>query len=57
MTEENLKKQADMGGAYRSCDCVIEEKQGSFWKKEKLIVSYHEVGHALVAALQTNSCT
>ena len=23
--------------------------------KEKLIVSYHEVGHALVAALQTNS--
>lgn len=24
-------------------------------EKEKLIVSYHEVGHALVAALQTNS--
>ena len=23
--------------------------------KEKLIVSYHEIGHALVAALQTNS--
>ena len=23
--------------------------------KEKLVVSYHEVGHALVAALQTNS--
>ena len=23
--------------------------------KEKLIVSYHEVGHALVAAMQTNS--
>ena len=32
-----------------------EKKNKILSDKEKLIVSYHEVGHALVAALQTNS--
>lgn len=32
-----------------------QKKSRVLSEKEKLIVSYHEVGHALVAALQTNS--
>ena len=32
-----------------------QKKRRVLSEKEKLIVSYHEVGHALVAALQTNS--
>ena len=41
-----------------SIDVVIagyQKKSRVLSEKEKLIVSYHEVGHALVAALQTNS--
>ena len=32
-----------------------QKKNAILTDKEKLIVSYHEVGHALVAAMQTNS--
>ena len=32
-----------------------QKKNKVLSKKERLIVSYHEIGHALVAALQTNS--
>ena len=41
-----------------SVEAVIaghKKKNSSVTNKEKLIVSYHEVGHALVAAMQTNS--
>ena len=33
----------------------IRRKNRVLSNKEKLIVSYHEVGHALVAAMQTDS--
>ena len=32
-----------------------QKKNAIFTEKEKLIVSYHEIGHALVAAMQTHS--
>ncbi|MCI6021470.1 MAG: ATP-dependent zinc metalloprotease FtsH [[Bacteroides] pectinophilus] len=41
-----------------SVEAVIagqKKKNSSVTNKEKLIVSYHEVGHALVAAMQTHS--
>lgn len=34
---------------------MLQKKNKILNNKEKCIVSYHEVGHALVAALQTNS--
>ncbi len=49
MTQEDLEE---------SIEVVIagyEKKNAIMSDKEKLIVSYHEIGHALVAAKQTNS--
>ncbi len=48
-TQEDLEESIEVVIAgYQKKSRVLSEK-------EKLIVSYHEVGHALVAALQTNS--
>ncbi len=50
---------SDAGGfgrKYRSGNCRIsKEKNAILTDREKLIVAYHEIGHALVAAKQTNS--
>ena len=49
VTQEDLEE---------SIEVVIagyQKKNKVLSTKEKLIVSYHEIGHALVAALQTNS--
>ncbi|MFQ9394170.1 MAG: hypothetical protein ACLR2E_08960 [Lachnospiraceae bacterium] len=47
--------QADLGGERRGCHRRLPEKERVLSEKEKLIVSYHEIGHALVAAKQTES--
>jgi cell division protease FtsH len=49
VTEEDLEE---------SIETVIagyQKKNAILTDKEKMIVSYHEIGHALVAAMQTNS--
>lgn len=54
---ENRKfvTQADMEESIETVIAGYQKKNQVLSTKEKLIVSYHEVGHALVAALQTNS--
>ena len=47
--------QADMEESIEVVIAGYQKKSRVLSEKEKLIVSYHEVGHALVAALQTNS--
>ena len=47
--------QADLSEAVELVEMGKEKKNKILSKKEREIVSYHEVGHALVAALQTNS--
>ena len=47
--------QADLGESIEVVIAGYQKKSRVLSEKEKLIVSYHEVGHALVAALQTNS--
>ena len=47
--------QADMEDSIEVVIAGYQKKSRVLSEKEKLIVSYHEVGHALVAALQTNS--
>lgn len=47
--------QADMEASVEVVIAGYEKKTRVLSSKEKLIVSYHEVGHALVAALQTHS--
>ena len=52
------RKFATQTDLMESVEVVIagyQKKNRILSSKEKLIVSYHEVGHALVAALQTNS--
>ena len=52
------RKFATQTDLMESVEVVIagyQKKNRILSTKEKLIVSYHEVGHALVAALQTNS--
>lgn len=52
------RKFATQTDLMESVEVVIagyQKKNRILLTKEKLIVSYHEVGHALVAALQTNS--
>ena len=49
--------QADMEESIEVVIAGYQKKSRVLSEKEKLIVSYHEVGHALVAALQTNSAT
>ena len=54
---ENRKfvTQADMEESIETVIAGYQKKNRVLSNKEKLIVSYHEIGHALVAALQTNS--
>jgi cell division protease FtsH len=52
------RKYANQSDFEESIEVVIagyQKKNAILTDKEKLIVSYHEIGHALVAALQTNS--
>ena len=54
---ENRKyvTQADLEESIETVIAGCQKKNQVLSSKEKLIVSYHEIGHALVAALQTNS--
>ena len=54
---ENRKfvTQADLEESIETVIAGYQKKNRILSNKEKLIVSYHEIGHALVAALQTNS--
>lgn len=54
---ENRKyvMQADLEESIETVIAGYQKKNQVLSSKEKLIVSYHEIGHALVAALQTNS--
>lgn len=47
--------QADMEESIEIVIAGYQKKSRVLSEKEKLIVSYHEIGHALVAAMQTNS--
>lgn len=47
--------EADMEESIEVVIAGYQKKNAILTDKEKLIVSYHEVGHALVAAMQTNS--
>jgi len=47
--------QADMEESIEVVIAGYQKKNAILTDKEKLIVSYHEIGHALVAAMQTNS--
>jgi cell division protease FtsH len=47
--------QADLEESVEVVIAGYQKKNKILSDKEKLIVSYHEVGHAMVAALQTNS--
>ena len=54
---ENRKyvTQADLEESIETVIAGYQKKNQVLSSKEKLIVSYHEIGHELVAALQTNS--
>ena len=54
---ENRKyvTQADLEESIETVIAGYQKKNQVLSSKEKLSVSYHEIGHALVAALQTNS--
>ena len=54
---ENRKfvTQADLEESIETVIAGYQKKNQGLSAKEKLIVSYHEIGHALVAALQTHS--
>ena len=54
---ENRKfvTQADLEESIETVIAGYQKKNQVLSTKERLIVSYHEIGHALVAALQTNS--
>ena len=54
---ENRKyvTQADLEESIETVIAGYQKKNQVLSSKEKLIISYHEIGHALVAALQTNS--
>ena len=54
---ENRKyvTQADLEESIETVIAGYQKNNQVLSSKEKLIVSYHEIGHALVAALQTNS--
>ena len=47
--------QADLEESIETVIAGYQKKNQELSAKEKLIVSYHEIGHALVAALQTHS--
>lgn len=54
---ENRKfvTQADLEESIETVIAGYQKKNQVLSSKERLIVAYHEIGHALVAALQTNS--
>ncbi len=57
-TVRNNRKVVTQADLEESIEVVIagyQKKNAILTDKEKLIVSYHEIGHALVAAKQTNS--
>ena len=47
--------QADLEESIETVIAGYQKKNAILTNKEKLVVSYHEIGHALVAAKQTNS--
>lgn len=47
--------QADLEESIEVVIAGYQKKNAILTDKEKMIVSYHEIGHALVAAMQTNS--
>ena len=47
--------QADLEESIETVIAGYQKKNAILTNKEKLIVSYHEIGHALVAAKQTDS--
>lgn len=51
----NFATQADMEESIEVVIAGYQKKNAILTDKEKAIVAYHEVGHALVAAMQTNS--
>ena len=51
----NLVSQADLEESIEVVIAGYQKKNAILTEKEKLIVAYHEIGHALVAAKQTNS--
>lgn len=51
----NVVEQADLEESVETVIAGEQKKNAVISPKEKLIVSYHETGHALVAALQTDS--
>ena len=50
-----LVSQADLEESIEVVIAGYEKKNAILTEKEKMIVAYHEIGHALVAAKQTNS--
>ena len=48
--------QADFEESIEVVIAGYQKKNRVLSNKEKLIVAYHEIGHALVAAKQTESC-
>lgn len=50
-----LVSQADLEESIEVVIAGYQKKNAILTEKEKMIVSYHEIGHALVAAKQTNS--
>ena len=54
--QQKCSKPGRSGGEYRSCYCRLSKEECNPHRRRKnRTVSYHEVGHALVAAKQTNS--
>ncbi len=51
----NLVSQADLEESIEVVIAGYQKKNAILTEKEKLIVAYHEIGHALVAAKQTDS--
>ena len=51
----NKASQADMEESIEVVIAGYQKKNAILTDKEKMIVAYHEIGHALVAAKQTNS--
>ena len=55
VTEENLLHRHDFEESIEVVIAGYQKKNRVLSNKEKLIVAYHEIGHALVAAKQTES--
>ncbi len=52
---EEFVTQADLEESVEVVIAGYQKKNAVLSAKEKMIVAYHEIGHALVAAKQTNS--